>query len=424
MKKLKKFFLRGLAIMLILAALVVSVNAFFGSKEKTLRVMWWGSQTRHDKTLKVIEMFEAKNPKIKVEPIFTSFSGYFEKLITLSAGNQLPDVYRLRIQDIPSWASKGQVADLKNVSTLKGLSGMDKSTIDVGKYDGTLYGAATGVNSLCFAYNADAFKKAGVSIPDDTKWTWDDFVKICNTIYSKTKVWGTGNFAQEQFEIFARSKGETLYAPDLKSVGFTAKTFEEYMTIVSNLEKSNGMEPLSVALESASNEEASSYAKGKAAMRPIWSNKVIGVTKTTGKDSNLLMYPGPNNAEGMYVKPSMFMCIAETSKIKKEAGTFIRYFLFDEEANSVIQGDLGVPAIEAVRKSMKSNLDSQNKIIFDFISKVGKFSKKAMDPYFPPKANEARDALRDSMEEVSHGASTPAEAGKKAIEKMNSILQR
>ena len=415
---MKKFFIRGLIIILILITLIISINAWFSKKQKTIKVMWWGSQTRHDMTLKVIEMFEAKYPNIKVEPIFTSFSGYFEKLTTLSAGNELPDVYRLRIQDLPQWSSKGQIADLKRVSTINGLRGMDKSAIDVGMIEDKLYGACTGVNSLCFAYDEAIFNKAGVDIPDDTKWTWDDFENICNTIYDKLNIWGTGNFAQEQFEIYAREKGETLYASDLKSVGFKAKTFEDYMSIVSRLQKSAGMEPLSVALETESNEEASSYAKGRCAMRPLWSNKVVGVRKTKGKDSNLLMYPGPNNAEGMYVKPSMFMCIGETSRMKKEAGIFIRYFLFDEEANKVIKGDLGVPAIDTIRKSLKEELSSQDKIIFDFISKVGKFSKKSMDPYFPTKSNEARDALRDTMYEVSHGAITPAEAGKKCIEKM------
>lgn len=424
MKKSKIFFLRFFTVLLILTILIISVNAIFGSKEKTLKVFWWGTQTRHDQTLKVIKMFEEKYPKIKIEPIYTSWTGYLEKLTTLSAGNELPDVYRLRIQDLPLWSSKGQIADLKKISTINGLKGMDKSAIDVGMIDNELYGACTGVNALAFAYDEDMFKQAGVSIPDDAKWTWNDFEKICNTIYNKLNIWGTGNFAQEQFEIYAREKSEMLYAADLKSVGFSPKSFEEFMTICLRLQASGGMEPLKVALETQSNEEASSYAKGQSAMRPIWSNKVVSVAKTKGKDSKLLMFPGPGNDKGMYVKPSMFICVGETSKMKKEAGTFINYFLFDIEANKIINSDLGISSIESVRNALKTNLNSQDKIIFDYISKVGKFSKKAMDPYFPDKANEARNALQDTMWEVYHETITPKDAGVKCVQRMNDVLSR
>lgn len=422
---MKQLFIRGLIIILILIILIISMNAWFNTKkQKTIKVLWWGSQSRHDITLKVIEMFEAKYPNIKVEPIYTSFSGYFEKLTTLSAGNDLPDVYRLRIQDIPQWSSKGQVADLKKISTINGLKGMDKSAIEVGMIGNKLYGACTGVNALAFAYDEDMFQKAGVSIPDDTKWAWDNFEEICNTIYDKLNIWGTGNFAQEQFEIYAREKGEMLYSKDLKSVGFKPKSFEEFMTICLRLQSSGGMEPLKVALETQSNEEASSYAKGQCAMRPIWSNKVVGVTKTKGKDSKLLMFPGPNNDKGMYVKPSMFMCIGETSKMKKEAGTFINFFLFDIEANKIINSDLGISSVEAVRNALKPDLDSQNKFIFDYISKVGKYSTRPMDANFPEKANEARNALQDTMWEVYHETISPKEAGEKCVKRMNDILSR
>ncbi len=30
-----------------------------------LRMTWWGSQDRHDRTLKVIELYEEKNPDVK-----------------------------------------------------------------------------------------------------------------------------------------------------------------------------------------------------------------------------------------------------------------------------------------------------------------------------------------------------------------------
>ena len=48
----------------------------------TLRMAWWGSQERHDRTVKVIEMYEAENPNVNIEYEFYSFDDYFTKLKT------------------------------------------------------------------------------------------------------------------------------------------------------------------------------------------------------------------------------------------------------------------------------------------------------------------------------------------------------
>ena len=34
----------------------------------TLRFSWWGNDARHEKTLKVIEMFQEQHPNIVIEP--------------------------------------------------------------------------------------------------------------------------------------------------------------------------------------------------------------------------------------------------------------------------------------------------------------------------------------------------------------------
>lgn len=49
-------------------------------------MMWWGSQARHDATLKVIDLFEKKNPNIKINGEYMGSDGYFDKLNTQVAG--------------------------------------------------------------------------------------------------------------------------------------------------------------------------------------------------------------------------------------------------------------------------------------------------------------------------------------------------
>ena len=59
------------------------------TEEVTLRMAWWGSQTRHDRTVQVIEMYEKAHPNVKIEYEFFSFDDYFTKLKTLVASDNV-----------------------------------------------------------------------------------------------------------------------------------------------------------------------------------------------------------------------------------------------------------------------------------------------------------------------------------------------
>ena len=77
-----------------------------------LRVAWWGSQTRHDRTIKVIELFQKKYPNIKVSYEFALWDDYWVKMNTQAAGNNLPDVMQQDYQKIAEWVSKGLLMPL------------------------------------------------------------------------------------------------------------------------------------------------------------------------------------------------------------------------------------------------------------------------------------------------------------------------
>src|SRR5436309_11660389 len=57
-----------------------------------LRVAWWGSQDRHNRTIKAIELFQKKQPHVKVSYEFAGWSDYWTKMTTQAAGPNLPDV--------------------------------------------------------------------------------------------------------------------------------------------------------------------------------------------------------------------------------------------------------------------------------------------------------------------------------------------
>jgi multiple sugar transport system substrate-binding protein len=177
---------KALMICLILALFLPM--AFAQGKTTTLRIFWWGSQTRHDRTLKILDMYSAINPQIKFAPEYTGGGQYFEKLNTLIAANDLPDVlqmgnnfltYKDYLAPLDDFIKSG-VVDVKNTND---------SFISSARIGGKILGMSLGTNSMALVYDPEIFKKAGVAEPTD-QWTWADFEKAAFAIKSKLGIFG------------------------------------------------------------------------------------------------------------------------------------------------------------------------------------------------------------------------------------------
>jgi multiple sugar transport system substrate-binding protein len=390
----------------------------------TLKVIWWGGQTRHDKTLQVIEMFEEQNPDIKIEPIYLSWDGYWEKLATLVASNEIPDVIQMTIQNMPQYAEKGLLADLRTIDSLD-LRDMDKVFMDIGSIDAELLAVTLGANAPCLIYNKAIFDEAGLDYPDDT-WTWEDLEKISTAIHDKLGITGINSIIRDynDFEVYAREMGETIYTKN-NQVGFTQGTLKDFMELGQRMIKSGVMEPMEVTMEVRSNEENTPYARGDAAMMFLWSNKIGGVRNTLGQDSELLVYPGPDSYEkGMYIKPGLFFSVARSSKYMEQAGRFIDFFVNNIEANMILNADRGIPVFSKVREALAENTDTQTKKIFAFMDLLGKKSSNPMDTNFPTADREVKLIMRNTMEEVGLGRISPEEGAQKVIEEWEAVLSR
>ncbi|MBR1440612.1 MAG: extracellular solute-binding protein, partial [Lachnospiraceae bacterium] len=114
-------------------------------EEITLRMAWWGSQNRHDKTIAAIELYESLHPNIKFEYEYYSFDDYFTKLKTLVASDEVWDVFQLggnfpmyldKIYPLDEFIASG-VVDVSNISEAN-----LKTTRDT---DGTQLGLTNGI---------------------------------------------------------------------------------------------------------------------------------------------------------------------------------------------------------------------------------------------------------------------------------------
>ena len=88
----------------------------------TLRVAWWGANSRHQNTLKTIRAFEQAHPNIKVKAEYTGWDGFVSRLSTQIAGKNEPDVMQLDWSWIQVFSRSGNgFYDLNQLSKEVGL---------------------------------------------------------------------------------------------------------------------------------------------------------------------------------------------------------------------------------------------------------------------------------------------------------------
>ena len=86
---------------------------------------------------------------------------------------------------IAAYGAREALLDLNTVKGNLDLSAMDPKVLETGNVEGTLVGAPIGVANFSVAANPEVLKKAGVSMPNDKTWTWDQFAQVAAQVTEK-----------------------------------------------------------------------------------------------------------------------------------------------------------------------------------------------------------------------------------------------
>ena len=329
-----------------------------------LRFAWWGSQDRHNRTIKAIELFQQMHPNISITYEFAGFTDYFTKMATYATGGNLPDLMQQDYATINQWTANGLLMpldDYVNDRTIN-LADVPKGSIDGGRINGKLIALNLGNNSQSMMLDVDAFQKAGIPLPAPT-WTWDDFEKIAMDLHSKLGIYGAGANLGADIQLWKSlylGYGQWGFSADGKSLGYTDdQKFVDYMKMVARLQDAGAApsQQEEIAQYRASNVEALPIVKGSAAMQYLWSNQLVAAWTAAGADRHfkLTMLPRPKGgtqAEN-YPKPSQFISITKDTKHPKEAAMFIDFITNDIEANKILLGERGVPISPKIADAIK-----------------------------------------------------------------------
>lgn len=78
----------------------------------TIKITWWGGDTRHEYTQKLLDAYTAENPDVEFEATPAGWEGYFDKLSTQAASGSMPDIIQMDYLYIATYAKNNSLADL------------------------------------------------------------------------------------------------------------------------------------------------------------------------------------------------------------------------------------------------------------------------------------------------------------------------
>ena len=391
----------------------------------TLRVSTWGNDSRLSLTQKAVDAFTAANPNIKVSVENSEWSAYWDKLATMTAGKNSPDVIQMDESYIAAYGSRKALLDLDKVKDNLDLSAMDAKVLDTGKVDGTLVGAPIGVANFSVAVNPEVLQKAGVTMPDDKTWTWDQLGEAAAQVTQKLGsqgVYGLDGFGTGAAELGAwtRQKGEEVWPTD--GPGVSEATVTSFFDYATKLVAAKATPPASIQVENATAAlDASLFATNKAAFHLLFHSQISAFGTASGTEMKLLRLPAHATGESKMVnKASMYWSVSSRSEHSEASAKLIDFLLTDPAATKILTTERGIPAIPAVQKEVAPLLDPQAKIALDFSQSIA--PELATPPQVTPsKASGFSKEFTLVGTDVLFGRSSPADGTKKVLSSIETM---
>jgi oligogalacturonide transport system substrate-binding protein len=399
-----------------LAALMCAGAVFAGPKkdsDTTLRFSWWGGDSRHEATLKVIELYESKNPGVKVVGEYGGWDGYREKLVTQIAGGTAPDIMQIDQPWLFELSSMGEVFLTIDASVAIDTSKFDRNFLSsYCLYQNQVKGLPTGLNGETFLVNTALLRRAGVD--PNTEWNWDNLF----TEGAKVAALGPRNYllaidpALTRF-VFQKYMSQIAggMIDDNKNVLFTEQQAASALTLFKRLLDEKILIPYSdSSLFYQKPEDNPEWINGNLALMHSWvSNQDrsgAGVPGLTVK--SLPLMPSAKDS-GILVRPSQILSINKNSKNTVAAAKFVDFFFNDPEAAEILGIQRGIPPTSTAREL----LAAKNLIA----PLVEEGTNVALAHMGKPQSvwemnSEIVDILEDSIGKMAFGQMTPAQAAK------------
>jgi len=379
------------------------------SKPVKLRIMWWGSQARHDATLKALDLYTKSHPNVTFEPEFSGIDGYADKLATLASAKNAPDIIQMDPKWLADYAGRNQLADL---STGIRTDDIDKSLLDSGKYKDKLYAIALGNNANGMIYNKNAVDKLGIT-PPNNDWTWDQYFQFGKDAKAKLEkdkyalMDATADYDTYTSYQVSQGKGYPVTADGKFNID--KETWLGFINKYTELRKEGVVPPPEITTTDIEYD----------AKMDLMNNGTVLIRRTLAaifpgyeslKPGAFMLVKTPKAAQaGGWLKPSMFWSVSADSKYAEESKKFIDWFVNENAAADILTTTRGIPVSNKILAYLTPNFTAADKQQGELIKNVAP-DAQPFNPGAKGWTNFTSKDYKDVGEKVLFGKITP-EAG-------------
>lgn len=392
----------------------------------TLRFSWWGNDARHEKTLKVIEMYQAQHPNIVIEPEYRGKSER-EKVATELGSGTCADIVQLNPPWMGDFVSNGDFfVDLSQYDV--DMAGFDQKLIDdYCTYNGSLITLPSGLNARTYLMNKTKLDELGIACDMDTVWTWEKLIETGKTVHEKNPEMYFLNADKVDLVEFVlrpyiiQKTGQFLIS-DAYELGFTREELKDALSYISRLFEEGVVLPASEGNTFLNAVWTNpNWINGNLTTELSWTSLVegaVGDSQDTFVTSTLPVREDAADT-AIVVKPSQLYAITKTSEHPAEAADFLNFLLTDVEAGKVLGDCRGIPSYKAVQDACM-----EEGILNADVITATRYAQEHAGLYENTASTNAEitAVLQDAVETVSYDSSQMDVAVDQAMTLMEDIL--
>jgi multiple sugar transport system substrate-binding protein len=393
----------------------------------TLTFWWWGDDARAATTQKIIDKFQAKYPFIHVDGESQTFDHYFDNLATQFAGNSAPDVITMGGSYVLSYAEGGNLLQLDDpaLGNEMHINAFTPSILSASTVDNKVYGVPTGGNTIAVMVNPKVFAAAGVALPNDDTWTWQDFVSIANQITAQSPA-GTYGAEVRTYDLLGAFAGQrTPLYDSAGNLTATADTLTAQFQLLKDLEDGHGLPPADLMAQVLTVPTAQTlFGQGRAGMFVGYTNQIGDYATAAGNpadgtdDFQLLRLPSESQYAhpGQALLPSQYFTVNKATKYPRQSALLVDFLVNSNEAGELVLTNRGVPSNPQVAADIAPLLQGYDKTQAQFMSRVA----PKLGPYVPPPAwaTDVNSITQNLETAVESGTTTPADAAQQWLTQM------
>jgi multiple sugar transport system substrate-binding protein len=324
--------------------------------EATLTTFNYGDAAQQKIYADAIGRFNQKYPNVTVKDQYTPFtlwSEYANKLTTLVAGGQVPDVIHVAIEGTRLVVSKGLMEPLDDlIATDPAMQDLianefEQPLLDAFTVDGKLYQIPVEWNNMVIYFNTKMFADAGVTAPT-AEWTWDDFLNAAKTLTSgeggdKTYGFGIPFFTFGLVPWFLTNSTYPL-TDDWSDSNLNDPKVLETITFLRDLIHVHGVSP---TVEGTDNEQL--FAAGKLAMGGWGRWPIAGFIEAGFQDFDIQYWPRKTAATSIHGIGGWGL--APQSENKALAWELVKVMTDAQVNTDTVNGGVSIPAMRSAAET-------------------------------------------------------------------------